>query len=155
MPTVWLATADGLMLLDLLAIELAVNGLRTGDWKLTGPETAFAADTLLQRGTDRALISRRLGIDYRTLRIWFPADDTPLCEALSRVRTQAEWRQEKAQRQSAAPPAQCGTYQGARRHSRRKEPLCPPCREAKNAGDRHYREHGTYKGAPTVSAAAS
>ena len=43
-PTVWLATADGLVLLDLLAIELAVNGLRTDGWRLTGPEAAYAAD---------------------------------------------------------------------------------------------------------------
>jgi len=27
----------------------------------------------------------------------------------------------------------CGTYSGAQRHMRRKEPLCDPCREARNA----------------------
>ncbi|MFC8436540.1 hypothetical protein [Streptomyces sp. NPDC057253] len=153
-PTVWLASAEGLVCLDLVAVELAVNGLRAESWKLTGPEIAFAADVLLQRGTDRSVISRHLGIDRRTLRTWFPADTTALCEALTRVRTKAEWNQKMARRSGKAP-AECGTYYGAQRHKRRKEPLCPPCQEAKNAGDRHYRKHGTYKGAPSVPAVAS
>ena len=147
-PTAWLATADGLVLLDLLAIELAVNGLRTDGWRLTGPETAYAADVLLQRGMDRMRIARLIGIDRRTLRSWFPTHDTPLAEALTRVLTQAEWSQVRAQRRDRKPPAQCGTYQAAQRHRSRREPLDEACRWARNAGDRHYREHGTYIGAP-------
>ncbi|MFJ8054910.1 hypothetical protein [Streptomyces sp. NPDC096142] len=145
-PTVWLAAADGIVCIDLVAVEKAVNGLRDG-WRLTGPETAFAADLLLQRGTERSVISRLLGIDYRTLRVWFPTDETPLCEALPRVRFQAELSERKDD-----ASALCGTYTGAQVHRRHRELLCPPCHEAKKAADRHYRKHGTYVGAPRVAA---
>lgn len=150
-PTVWMATADGLVLLDLLAIELAVNGCRTDDWSLSGPETAYATDFLLQRGMDRSKIARLVGSDIRTLRSWFPEDDTPLGEALTRVRTKAEWNLEYRHR-SSWTPAPCGTYRAAQRHGRRKEPLDEACRKAKRAADRHYKQHGTYVGSPEFRA---
>ena len=151
-PTVWLATADGLVLLDLLAIELAVIGLRTDGWRLTGPEAAYAAEVLLKRGTDRMRIARLIGTDYRTLRSWFPTDETPLAEALPRIGNRSALQ---VAAQTAQPKSPCGTYYGARRHSRRKEPVCGPCKWAKNAANRHYRQHGTYVGAPEFIAAAS
>ncbi|KJK40261.1 hypothetical protein UK15_07895 [Streptomyces variegatus] len=151
-PTVWLATADGLVLLDLLAIELTVNGCRTGDWMLTGPEAAYAADVLLRLRTDRMRIAQLIGRDYRTLRNWFPTDDTPLAEALPRIGKRSALQIEA---ESARPAAPCGSYYGAQRHKRRKEPLCGPCRWAKNAANRHYRRHGTYVGAPEYTGAAS
>ncbi|WP_432041461.1 hypothetical protein [Streptomyces cadmiisoli] len=152
-PTVWLATADGLVLLDLVAIELAINGLRTRDWSLTGPEIAYAADFLLQRGTDRTQIAKLVGSDYRTIRSWFPTNDTTLSEALTRVRTPAEHNRRLRERRSAEhPPARCGTYKGAKRHQRRKEPLDEACQLALRAADRHYRAHGTYAGCPEFPA---
>ncbi|MFF5984376.1 hypothetical protein ACFY78_36595 [Streptomyces olindensis] len=149
-PTVWLSTTDGIVCLDLVAIELAVNNLRR-DWTLTAYEAAFAADFMFQRGVQYSVIANRIGVSGETLRRWFPTDDTPLNEALTRVRTRHE-----AQRLTAVSGnrrrARCGTYGGAQRHKKRKEPLCGPCREAKRAADRHYREHGTYIGAPELAA---
>ncbi|WP_406200049.1 hypothetical protein OG331_25015 [Streptomyces sp. NBC_01017] len=149
-PTVWLATADGIVCLDLVAVELAVNNLRRG-WTLTSHEAAFAADFMFQRGVQYSVIAHRIGVSGDTLRRWFPTDDTPLNDALTRIRSRHE-----AQRLAAANPnrrrARCGTYAGAQRHKKRKEPMCGPCREAKRAADRHYREHGTYVGAPEIAA---
>ncbi|MCX4575659.1 hypothetical protein OHB41_21185 [Streptomyces sp. NBC_01571] len=150
-PTVFMATAEGLVCLDLIAVELAVNGEHQAG-ELTPPEAAYAADIMLQRGMDRSVIARRAGMDHRTLRAWFPTDDTPLCEALQRARTAAEWCQEMAKQLPAKPPIRCGTYRGAQRHRRRKEPCCEPCRLARNAADRHFRKHGTYSGAPEFPA---
>ncbi|MBK3563189.1 MULTISPECIES: hypothetical protein [unclassified Streptomyces] len=149
-PTVWLATADGLVCLDLVAVELAANGLRDG-WTLTSHEAAFTADLLLQRGMPPGVINRLIGVSGATFRKWFPTDDTPLHEALTRIRSRAEVGKLAAER-AHQNRAQCGTYNGALRHRKRGEPLCSPCREAKKVADRHYRAHGTYIGAPGVAA---
>ncbi|MFM9602726.1 hypothetical protein [Streptomyces turgidiscabies] len=147
-PTVWLATADGLVCLDLVAVELAVNGLRGS---LTPYEAVFAADFMFQRGLQRTTIANRLRQSGGTLRKWFPKDDTPLHEALAKVQTRADV-QKLAAEKADQTRAQCGTYHGAQRHVKRDEPVCSPCREAKRAAERHYRRHGTYTGAPRVAA---
>jgi hypothetical protein len=145
-----MATADGLVCLDLVAVELAANDLRQG-WTLTSHEAAYAADFMFQRGVQYSVIAHRIGVSGDTLRKWFPTDDTPLNEALTRIRARSE-AQKLAAGGTKRPRARCGTYQGAQRHQRRQEPMCEPCREAKRAADRHYRQHGTYVGAPEVAA---
>ncbi|MEU6535562.1 hypothetical protein [Streptomyces sp. NPDC047000] len=149
MPTVWLATAEGLVSLDLVAVELAVNGLRKG-WTLTSHEAAYAAAYLFPRGVEYSVIANRVGVSGATLRRWFPADDTPLGEAMARIRTRQE-ALKVAVAKTVRPRVRCGTYQGARAHRRRKEPLDEACREALRVADRHYREHGTYIGAPEIA----
>ncbi|MGW6009664.1 hypothetical protein [Streptomyces sp. NPDC055210] len=148
-PTVWMATRDGLICLDLVAVELAVNGRRRG-WKLTAPEAAYAADLLRRRDRDMApsAIANRIGIDYRALSAWFPNADTPLHDALTRARDRAEAVLETVKKIPPKPPAPCGTYQGAQRHKRRREPMDDLCRKAIRAAERHYRKHKTYIGAP-------
>ncbi|MEV8600486.1 hypothetical protein AB0465_11470 [Streptomyces griseoviridis] len=144
-PTVWVGTADGLVLLDLIAVELAVNGRRRG-WTLTREEAQFAARLLLDRGVLYSVISVRVGASADTLRAWFPDKIEPPSAARPRS------RKPKPKRRS---PARCGTRQGHSRHLRRREPPCEACRMAKNAGDRWYRKHGTYVGAPTFEPAAA
>ncbi|MBL1108025.1 hypothetical protein JK361_26130 [Streptomyces sp. 5-8] len=148
-PTVFMGTSDGVICLDLVAVELAINGVRKG-WTLSSDEAAYAADLLFKRGVDYSVIAERVGVSGQTLRKWFPTDETPLCDALSRVRT----RSQAAQLNSAVRlgPVRCGTLPGYRRHQRRKEPQCDACRKARTAADRHYRLHGTYVGAPGVAA---
>ncbi|GHA28922.1 hypothetical protein GCM10010372_31010 [Streptomyces tauricus] len=151
-PTVWMATPDGLVCcLDLVAVELAVNGRRNG-WKLTAPEAAYAADLLRQRcqGIEHHTIAKLLGVDYRALDRWFPSADTPLHDALSRARDQGltEAARKAALKAPPKPLARCGTYQAARRHKRNREPVDELCRKARRAADRHYKQHKTYIGAP-------
>jgi len=148
-PTVWMATSDGLVSLDLIAIELAMNGRRKG-WTLSRDEAQYAVRLMLDWGVPYAVISTRVGASAATLRAWFPGEIEASTDGRARARPS-----KPAPEGKPARVAQCGTYYGAQRHVRRKEPVCPPCREAKNAGDRHYRQHGTYKGAPSVTAVAS
>ncbi|WP_435643390.1 hypothetical protein ACR9VJ_18255 [Streptomyces sp. H49] len=143
-----MATAAGLVCLDLVAVELAANGLRKG-WTLTSSEAAYTADLLFQRGVDYSVIAHRIGVSGATLRKWFPTDDTPLGEALSRIRTRSE--ASRATSGQRLEPIRCGTLPGYRRHQRRKEPQCEACRRARHAADRHFKEHGTYIGAPEVA----
>jgi hypothetical protein len=145
-PTVWMATAEGIVCLDLIAVELAVNGLRQGT--LTSHEAAYAADYMFQHGMQHGLIATRTGVSGDTLRRWFPTETTPLREAFARIRSKAVIAAERLANLPAKAPARCGTYTAAQRHVRRKEPLDEPCRMAKRAADRHYRKHGTYVGCP-------
>lgn len=146
-PTVWMATAEGLICIDLVAVELAVNGLRKG-WTLSSDEAAYAADLLLQRGVDYSTIARRLGVSGTTMRKWFPTDTTPLCEALSQIRTRSEAAVAGGETKSNSRRARCGTYSGAQRHRRQGEPLDDLCRKAKRAADQHYKANKTYIGCP-------
>ncbi|NUS83010.1 MAG: hypothetical protein HOY75_09700 [Streptomyces sp.] len=146
-PTVWLATPDGLVSLDLIAIELAMNGRRKG-WTLNRDEARYAVRLMLDRGVPYAVISTRVGASAATLRSWFPGEIEASADGRARARPS-----KPAPERKPRLPAQCGTYYGARAHVRRKEPVCPPCREAKNAADRYYRVHGTYVGAPAVPSA--
>lgn len=149
-PTVWMATPDGLISLDLIAVELAVNGMRK-DWRLTPAEAAYAIDLLLQRGVERLTISKLLGPDYRTLRAWFPEDTTPLSEALSRIHALTAANPVANPRPGRKPLARCGTYAAAVRHSKRKEPMDDWCHRAKLAADAYYRKNGTYRGFPGLA----
>lgn len=153
-PTVWLATADGLVCIDLVAVELAANGLRKG-WTLTSEEAAYTAALLFQRGVKHGMTSGLVGVSGSTLRKWFPTEETPLSEALARVKPRADVGKLSAERAADREAPKCGTYPAAERHRRRNEPVCPPCQEAKKAADRFYREHGTYIGAPQLAEAAS
>ncbi|MFE0727901.1 hypothetical protein ACFW2X_06555 [Streptomyces antibioticus] len=144
-PTVWLATADGLALLDLIAVELAVNGLRRG-WTLTRDEKWFAARLMLDRKVPYATISTRVGASGSTLAEWFPGEIEPTVIRLDRGK--------KRRRKPTHSPL-CGTRSGHRRHVRRRERVCQPCRDAKRMADRHYREHGTYVGAPKPAPAVA
>ncbi|MFE4547571.1 hypothetical protein [Streptomyces sp. NPDC056785] len=135
-PTIWMATADGLVCLDLIAVEFAINGQRKGP--LTRPETVYAADLLFQRGVTRTAIAKRLGLSGNTLRSWYPTDETPLAHALAAV----------ANLKPLTVSPLCGTQAGYRRHERLGEVRCQPCKSAQAAAKRHYVQHGTYLGAP-------
>ncbi|MFJ5638699.1 hypothetical protein [Streptomyces sp. NPDC093223] len=144
-PTVWLATSDGLVLLDVIAVELAVNGLRKG-WKLTRDEKWFAARLMLDRKIPYSTISTHLGASAATLIEWFPGEIEPLVIRSDRG---------KKRRRQPTPGPSCGSRSGHRRHIRRRERPCKRCLLAKRAADRHYREHGTYVGAPGSRTEAS
>ncbi|MGW0869904.1 hypothetical protein ACWD3Z_05360 [Streptomyces sp. NPDC002740] len=141
-PTVWMATPDGHVSLDLIAIELAINGMRKG-WTLTPDEARFAARLLLDRKVLYSIISTRVGASASTLRTWFPGEIVPATAQLARPQ--------------ARP--QCGDRRGTRRgyrwHRARLEDPCPDCVEGNKVADRHYKQHGTYNGAPVCTAAAA
>ncbi len=147
-PTVWMATDDGLVCIDLIAVERALNGLRKG-WTLTADEAFYAATIGFAHGMTYSQIADLVGVSGSTMRSWFPDQAVPSAERLARSRGDAETR--KAPRRSRTP-ARCGTRSGSRAHYDRGEKPCAPCREARAAAERHYREHGTYSGAPEVAA---
>ncbi|MFC7909018.1 hypothetical protein [Streptomyces nigra] len=135
LPTVWMATPEGLVSVDLIAVELAMNGRRKG-WTLSPDEARYAARVMLDKGISYSLISTRVGASTATLRAWFPGEIRPTAAHLAREgdRTLSD--------------AACGTVRGYRRHHRRQQTPCQPCKDANAAADLHYRKHGTYKGAP-------
>ncbi|MEV8042409.1 hypothetical protein AB0P02_01010 [Streptomyces griseoluteus] len=150
-PTVWMATPDGIVCLDLIAVELAANGRRQG-WTPSAHEAAYAAHLLFARGMDYSVIAARMGVSGATLRTWYPTDDTPLHEALARIKVR-----QPAQPviRTPRPPdlksiAQCGTYAGYQLHRKYGEPRCEPCQAARRARVRYRRKYGTYDGAPTT-----
>lgn len=141
-PTVWMATAEGLVCLDLVAVELAANGLRKG-WQLTADEARYTAVLLFERGLPYSVVCTRIGVSGSTLKAWFPEHAVPGDPSLARTGT-------RKSKPSATP--QCGTRRGYGRHHRRGETPCAPCKAANAAADRYYRLHGTYIGAPEVAA---
>ncbi|MGW3442219.1 hypothetical protein [Streptomyces sp. NPDC001076] len=142
-PTVWMATAEGLVLLDLIAIERAMNGSRKG-WTLDEEEARYAARVMLDRKVPYSVIATRVGVNTDKLRSWFPGEIEPAKAFMAR----------RGPRSPRSAEASCGTRSGYTRHQRLGEKPCPPCREANTLADRHYRRHGTYKGAPTPAVAA-
>ncbi|WP_078878304.1 hypothetical protein [Streptomyces sp. NBRC 110035] len=141
-PTVWMATSEGLVCLDLIAIERAANGGREG-WTLTEDEAWYAASLLFERGVLYSVIARRLGINSAKIRAWFPDLAVPADECMSRTGTR---------KMPAGRTPVCGTRKGYGRHHRRGEAPCQPCKDANAVADRYYRKHGTYIGAPEVAA---
>lgn len=141
-PTVWMATPDGLVCLDLIAVELAANGIRKG-WTLTSEEARYAASVMFAHGLPYSTVAQRIGASGATMQSWFPEQAVPSDPRMARTRSTAKPKRTPKPR----PAIKCGTYPGYRRHIRRKEPTCAECRDAKNAADRHYTEHGTYIGA--------
>lgn len=142
-PTVWMATAEGLVCLDLVAVELAANGLRKG-WTLTEDEARYTADLLFARDVPYSVIGRRIGASGATMQRWYPEQAVPQDERQARP----------GERKKAPPPpeAKCGTRRGYGRHHRRGEAPCQPCKDANAVADRYYRRHGTYIGAPEIAA---
>ncbi|MFF9312196.1 hypothetical protein ACF1BS_14920 [Streptomyces sp. NPDC014748] len=145
-PTVWMATPEGLVCLDLIAVELAANGLRKG-WTLTSDEARYTASLLLERGVPYSVVAQRVGASGATLREWFPEQACPVDERLARPRPSKPKPEPKP-----VLPVRCGTMRGYRQHQRRREPACGLCKAARRAADRHFRRHGTYVGAPEVAA---
>lgn len=142
-PTVWMATADGLVCIDLIAVELAANGLRKG-WSLTRDEARYTASLLFDRDVPYSVIAHRIGVNGTTLKTWFPEQAVPANQRLSRDNSN--------KRRKTKGPVKCGTRRGYHRHRSRQEPPCQPCRAANTAADRYYRRNGTYIGAPEVAA---
>ncbi|MEU0332182.1 hypothetical protein [Streptomyces sp. NPDC006193] len=141
-PTVWMATPDGLVLLDLIAVELAANGLRKG-WTLTSDEARYTASLLFERGLPYSVIANRVGVSGGTLKAWFPDKAVPAAPELAR---------DGGRKVKPSSDVRCGTRRGYGRHHRRGETPCQPCKDANAAADRFYRKHGTYIGAPEVAA---
>ncbi|MBQ0827658.1 hypothetical protein [Streptomyces tagetis] len=136
-PTVWMATSDGLVCIDLIAVERAINGTRRG-WTLNADEARYAASLGFAAGLTYSLIGTRIGVSAQTMQSWFPELAAPKTERQARPRPRS--RPEPVPRQ----PVRCGTRVAYQRHIRRGEPTCAPCRAAKSAADRYYRRHGTY-----------
>ncbi|MFD4263795.1 hypothetical protein ACFWR9_40890 [Streptomyces sp. NPDC058534] len=139
-PTFWLATSDGLVDIDAIAVERAMNGERK-DWTLTEGEARYAAQIMFDQQVSYSVIAARLGRSTETLRRWFPGKVVPGSPALSRAGDRAEIR--------------CGTPQGYQAHHRRKETPCTLCKGANAAADRYYRLHGTRRGFPGIPAVAA
>ncbi|MFD7884043.1 hypothetical protein ACFV3N_16590 [Streptomyces bauhiniae] len=148
-PTVWMATPDGIVCLDLVAVELAVNGRREG-WTPSAHEAAYAASVLFARGVEYSVIAKRVGVSGATMRSWYPTDDTPLHEALSRIRVHVPGQSAVLAAPRPRKLPQCGTYQGYRFHRRHGEAGCEECCAARRARDRYRRVHGTIAGAPNT-----
>ncbi|MFM9675816.1 hypothetical protein ACKI1N_10240 [Streptomyces brasiliscabiei] len=143
-----MATSDGLVCLDLIAVERALNGLRMG-WTLTADEAYYAASLGFEHGLTYSRIAELIGVSGSTMRSWFPNHAVPAAEHLARPR--GDGAAPPAPRKSRQP-ARCGTKAGYHRHYRHKEKPCEPCRAAKAVAHAHYRKHGTYVGAPEVAA---
>ncbi|MEV0695394.1 hypothetical protein [Streptomyces sp. NPDC050388] len=137
--TVWLATSEGLAVIDMVAVERAAKGQRQG-WTLTDDEARYTAQLLLDHQVPYSVVSARVGRSTATLRKWFPGQVAPSAPSLARPRPRG-----------LTVPV-CGTRKGYDAHRRRGEAACPACRAANSAADRYYRTHGTYVGAPEVAA---
>lgn len=146
-PTVWVATSDGLVSIDLIAIELAMNGRRKC-WTLSPDEARYAARMMLDREVPYSLISARVGVGTATLRTWFPGEIVASGESLARPRGQATVRTPRT-------VTVCGTRSGYRRHKSLLQEPCPACVLGYRAAERHYKKHGTYIGAPQITAVAA
>jgi hypothetical protein len=140
-PTVFVATPDGLAVVDTIAVERAVNGERKG-WSLTRDEARIVADLILSRGLPPTLATVRAGVNWATLCEWFPDVVAPVPEGKARP---------GERRRPDRSPVKCGTRRGYDRHKRRKERVCERCRAAYALAYRYYRTHGTYIGAPELT----
>ncbi|PNE35767.1 hypothetical protein AOB60_43035 [Streptomyces noursei] len=131
MPTVWVATSDGLIVIDTIAVARAMAGNRHG-WNLTRDETHYTARLMLERGdVPYSTVAERIGVSCDTLRKWFPSSVPPA-------------------RPTQPRPSKvlCGTVGGYRKHRRTGTNPCQRCKAAYTEADRHYRRTGTYRGAP-------
>lgn len=137
LPTIWLATPAGLVDIDTIAVERAMNGDRHG-WTLTEDEARYAAEIMFEHQVPYSVIATRIGKSTETLRRWFPEKVVPARPTLARPGLRKE--------------IECGTPRGYRAHHRRKETPCERCKGANAAADRYYRAHGTTAGAPGVAA---
>ncbi|OYP09984.1 hypothetical protein CFC35_41960 [Streptomyces sp. FBKL.4005] len=138
-PTVWLATSQGLVVIDTIAVEKAIKGERKG-WTLTADEAHYAARIMFDHHVPYSVVAVRVGRSTETLRAWFPEEVVPSTPSRARGRGVKE--------------IEHGTPRGYYAHHRRGETPCQPCKTANAIADRHYRLHGTRVGAPTVVVAA-
>ncbi|MFF4709743.1 hypothetical protein [Streptomyces sp. NPDC001297] len=129
-PTVFAATPEGVVVLDLVAVDQAVNGDRRG-WRLTEDEARYAASLLLDHDVAYSVISARVGRNTDTLRAWFPDRIEPVTPAHARGGPRGE--------------IEHGTPRGYRTHLRRGEKTCQPCRDANAVKDRQYRRGGHHR----------
>lgn len=136
-PSIWLATADGLVFIDTIAIERAMNGDRKG-WTLTADEARYAASIMFEHHIPYSIVAARVGRSTDTLRRWFPEKVAPTTPAMARAGARTE--------------IECGTPRGYRAHHRRKETPCARCKGANAAADRRYRLTGTTKVRSEVAA---
>lgn len=137
-PTFWLSTPAGLVDIDAIAVERAMNGERKG-WTLTEDEARYAAEIMFDHEVPYSVIAARVGRSTETLRRWFPGKVAPVSPELARPKNRE---------------IRCATPQGYQAHHRRKETPCTPCKAANAAADRYYRLHGTRKGFPGLGVAA-
>ncbi|WP_037844036.1 hypothetical protein, partial [Streptomyces sp. NRRL F-5126] len=125
-PSIWLATSDGLVFIDTIAVERAMNGDRKG-WTLTADEARYAAQVMFEHHVPYSVVAARVGRSTDTLRAWFPEHVVPATPRLARPGTRTR------------PGVECGTPRGYRAHHRRKETPCERCKGANAAADRRYR----------------
>lgn len=142
-PTVFVATSEGLAVVDTIAVERAINGGRKG-WSLTTDEARIAADLILKHGLPPTAASVRAGVNWATLCAWFPDVVAPAPEGSARSSGRKRRRPDRS-------PVKCGTRRGYARHKRRKERVCERCRAAYALAYRYYRTNGTYIGAPELT----
>ncbi|WP_031232924.1 hypothetical protein [Streptomyces niveus] len=135
-PTVWLATADGLVLIDTIAVERAMNGDRQG-WSLSEDEARYAAQIMFEHGVPYSVVASRTGKSVAVIRRWFPGQAVP---SVSTARPRN------------CKPIKCGTTRGYYAHHRRKETPCTECKAANASADRRYRLTGSSKAVTGVAA---
>ena len=129
-PTVWMATPDGLVVIDTIAVERAIKGDREG-WTLTEDEARYAAELMFAHHVPYSVVADRVGRATETLRKWCPGQVEP----------SEPWR---ARGQGIArKPIEHGTNRGYQAHRRRGERACDSCRVANAEADRRYRLTGT------------
>ena len=121
---VFAATPNGLVMIDTVAVNRAINGTPAA---LTPDEARMAAHLGIAGGLTHAVVAARVGVCERTLYRWFPTE-------------------------KHRAPIMCGTRRGYDRHARRKETRCEPCKAAYAAAQRHYRTHGTFVMTPEATA---
>lgn len=108
-PSIWLATPEGLVSIDTVAVERVINGDRT--ICLTRDEARYAAKLMADHGVSYPVIAARLGVCTMTVQRWL------------RVKRTSTRPGERAHRT-------CGTLSGYHRHRRHKKKICSACRAA-------------------------
>lgn len=136
-PTIFLATSEGLVVVDTIAVERAINGGRQG-WTLTSGEAHYAASVMFEHGIAYSVVAARVGRSTDTLRRWFPEHVVPSTSAHARGGARKE--------------IEHGTQRGYRAHLRRPETPCKRCKAASAAADRRRRLTGTAKDVQGVAA---
>lgn len=83
------------------------------------------------------MVDLRIGVAVVTHSVTVRTDDTLLAmDTETQTRSRFAIYRDKKRGAPVPPLKECGTYAAARRHQRRKEPLCDQCRMALNARQR-------------------
>ncbi|MFE4613737.1 hypothetical protein ACFRK5_36155 [Streptomyces niveus] len=114
-PTIWLATPDGMVSIDTVAVRRAVAGDRRG-WKLTDDEAQYTAEILFSHDVSLSVVAARVGRTPGLVRSWLPGS-APV---------------------GTGKPVAHGTSAGYSQHVRAGEKACTECKaaEAKYRADR-------------------